>query len=73
MAIDAILDEVRSHGATHVVVTGGEPMIAEEITTLTERLKAAECSLERAAKKANTFTKVNMEMQDWETLNEAAD
>ena len=40
---------------------------------LAERLKAAECSLERADKKANTFTNVNMEMQDWETLNEAAD
>jgi 7-carboxy-7-deazaguanine synthase len=41
MAMDAILDEVRSHSASHVVVTGGEPMIVEEITTLTQRLKAA--------------------------------
>jgi 7-carboxy-7-deazaguanine synthase len=41
MELDAIVDEVRGYGASHVVVTGGEPMIAEDITTLTQALKAA--------------------------------
>ena len=40
---------------------------------LTERLKSAESSLERAAKKANTFKKVNLDMKDWEALNETED
>ncbi len=35
-----ILDEVQAHPARHVVVTGGEPMIAPEIVPLTERLRA---------------------------------
>jgi 7-carboxy-7-deazaguanine synthase len=37
-SVDSILDEVESYGASHVVVTGGEPMIAPEIQELTERL-----------------------------------
>lgn len=36
-----ILDEVRAHPAHHVVVTGGEPMIAPEIIPLTEQLRDA--------------------------------
>ena len=40
MPLDRILDEVRAHPARHVVVTGGEPMIAPEIVPLTERLRA---------------------------------
>lgn len=40
MDLDRILDEVRAHPARHVVVTGGEPMIAPEIVPLTERLGA---------------------------------
>ena len=40
--IDRILDEVKAHPARHVVVTGGEPMIAPEIVPLTERLRAAD-------------------------------
>jgi 7-carboxy-7-deazaguanine synthase len=40
MEIDRILDEVRAHPARHVVVTGGEPMIAPEVVPLTERLGA---------------------------------
>jgi hypothetical protein len=40
---------------------------------LAERLRVAECSLERAAKKANTFKRINAEMKDWEALNEAED
>lgn len=40
-ALDRVLDEVRSHETRHVVVTGGEPMIAPEIVPLSERLRAA--------------------------------
>jgi 7-carboxy-7-deazaguanine synthase len=39
--LDRIVDEVRAHPARHVVVTGGEPMIAPEILPLTERLRQA--------------------------------
>ncbi len=39
--LDDIVAEVRSHEARHVVVTGGEPMIAPEILPLTERLRGA--------------------------------
>jgi 7-carboxy-7-deazaguanine synthase len=41
LSLDQILDEVRAHPARHVVVTGGEPMIAPEIIPLTERLRRA--------------------------------
>src|SRR5215813_6993069 len=41
IALDRILDEVRVHPARHVVVTGGEPMIAPEIVPLTQRLRDA--------------------------------
>ena len=41
LTLDQIMDEVRGHPARHVVVTGGEPMIAPEIIALTERLRAA--------------------------------
>jgi 7-carboxy-7-deazaguanine synthase len=37
--LDQILDEVGAHPARHVVVTGGEPMIAPDIIALTERLR----------------------------------
>ena len=40
LELDQILDEVEAHPARHVVVTGGEPMIAPEIVALTERLRA---------------------------------
>jgi 7-carboxy-7-deazaguanine synthase len=40
-ALDRILDEVKAHPTGHVVVTGGEPMIAPEIIPLTERLRQA--------------------------------
>ena len=39
MPLDAILAEAGRHEATHVVVTGGEPMIVEEIVPLTRALK----------------------------------
>src|SRR2546421_11170311 len=37
--LDEILAQVASYPARHVVVTGGEPMIAPEIVTLTGRLR----------------------------------
>ena len=39
MALDQIIDRVKAHMARHIVVTGGEPMIAPEIVPLTERLR----------------------------------
>jgi 7-carboxy-7-deazaguanine synthase len=39
LSLDRIVDEVKAHPARHVVVTGGEPMIAPEIIPLTERLR----------------------------------
>jgi 7-carboxy-7-deazaguanine synthase len=40
LELDQILDEVAAHPARHVVVTGGEPMIAPDIVALTARLRA---------------------------------
>ncbi len=37
-SLDSIVEEVNRYGAAHVVVTGGEPMIAPEIEELTHRL-----------------------------------
>jgi len=37
-SIESIVDEVHRYGASHVVVTGGEPMIAPGIVELTRRL-----------------------------------
>jgi 7-carboxy-7-deazaguanine synthase len=37
--LDALLAEVRRHSAAHVVVTGGEPMIQDDIVAFTQRLK----------------------------------
>ncbi|MFH1109144.1 MAG: 7-carboxy-7-deazaguanine synthase QueE [Planctomycetota bacterium] len=39
MAIDEILDRLTDFSGTHVVLTGGEPMIAEGVEELTRRLK----------------------------------
>ena len=39
LEVDEIAAAVRAHPAHHVVVTGGEPMIAPEIVVLTERLR----------------------------------
>ena len=41
MTLDAILDEARRYPAKHVVVTGGEPMIAPEVVDLTKALHEA--------------------------------
>ncbi len=40
-SIEAIIEAVTAYGAHHVVVTGGEPMIAPEIVELTKRLRRA--------------------------------
>src|ERR1039457_1997997 len=39
LALDQILDEVAAHPTRHVVVTGGEPMIAPDIIALSRRLR----------------------------------
>lgn len=39
LSIDEIVAAVHAHSAAHVVVTGGEPMIAPEIMALTRRLR----------------------------------
>jgi 7-carboxy-7-deazaguanine synthase len=39
LTLNQIVDEVKAHPARHVVVTGGEPMIATELIPLTERLR----------------------------------
>ena len=39
MGIDEILDRVSDFAGTHVVLTGGEPMIAHGVEELTRRLK----------------------------------
>jgi 7-carboxy-7-deazaguanine synthase len=41
MTVDAIMAATRKYAASHVVVTGGEPMIAPGIGELTARLKRA--------------------------------
>lgn len=40
-SIDQIIEEVRRHPASFVVITGGEPMIQPEITELTARLRSS--------------------------------
>ncbi len=37
-SLDSIVEEVNRYGASHVVITGGEPMIAPEVGELTHRL-----------------------------------
>ncbi|HTS49708.1 MAG TPA: 7-carboxy-7-deazaguanine synthase QueE [Bryobacteraceae bacterium] len=37
-SLDSIVEEVNRYGASHVVITGGEPMLAPEIDELTHRL-----------------------------------
>lgn len=41
MSIEEVAESVTSFPASHVVVTGGEPMLAPQIACLTERLHAA--------------------------------
>jgi hypothetical protein len=54
-----------------VVPNGQRSRMVAEL--LAERLNVAESSLEQAAKKANTFKRLNAEMKDWEALNAAED
>ena len=39
MPLDAILAEALGHASTHVVVTGGEPMIVDDVVPLTHAMK----------------------------------
>ncbi len=39
MSIDQILDRVSDHATTHVVLTGGEPLIELDVPALTHRLR----------------------------------
>src|SRR5215813_12148481 len=41
MSVDKVMEYVRAQPARHVVVTGGEPMIAPQIVPLTQRLREA--------------------------------
>jgi 7-carboxy-7-deazaguanine synthase len=41
LRVDEIVDEVKKHPAKHVVLTGGEPMVAKEIRELAAVLKKA--------------------------------
>ncbi len=38
MTLDEVIQEVRKYRAKHVVVTGGEPMVADGVVELTQRL-----------------------------------
>lgn len=41
LTVDEALAQIHSHSSQHVVVTGGEPMIARDIRALTARLREA--------------------------------
>lgn len=53
--LDEIVDQVKSHPACHVVVTGGEPMIAPDVVPLCERLR--ELGLHITIETAGTVSK----------------
>lgn len=40
-SVDAIVEQVKQHPTRHVVITGGEPLIAPDIEELCQRLQAA--------------------------------
>ncbi len=71
MRITLELPEALGRKFKATVPNGRRSKLVAEL--LGKRLKLAETSLERAAKKANTFKAVNLEMKDWEALNEAED
>jgi 7-carboxy-7-deazaguanine synthase len=52
LPVEEIVDQVCRHSAGHVVVTGGEPMIARGIVPLTEALRA--CGLHITVETAGT-------------------
>jgi len=45
VTVDQVLERIEAYDCRHVVVTGGEPMIAPEIGALTERLRQAGCHI----------------------------
>ena len=42
MDLDAIVSQIMAYSPTHVVITGGEPMIAAQMGELTRRIKSQE-------------------------------
>jgi 7-carboxy-7-deazaguanine synthase len=48
MALEAIVAEVKRLGARHVVITGGEPMIAPQVAPLTGMLRGFHITIETA-------------------------
>lgn len=48
MQIPAIVDEARRSGASHAVITGGEPMIADGVVELTQSLADMHITIETA-------------------------
>jgi 7-carboxy-7-deazaguanine synthase len=46
--LDSIVEQVNGYGASYVVITGGEPMIAPEIEELTARLGGRHITIETA-------------------------
>jgi len=78
MNVAEIVAEARSYGASHAVVTGGEPMIAEGVGELTEALgmhvtietagtvyKAVKCDLMSISPKLANSTPVEREGGRW--------
>lgn len=41
MTVDAVLEAALRHRASHAVITGGEPMLLDDVVPLTQQLKAA--------------------------------
>lgn len=78
MSVEQIVEQARSFGASHAVVTGGEPMIAERVEELTEALgmhvtietagtvyKAVQCDLMSISPKLANSTPVEREEGRW--------
>ena len=59
LSLDCIMQQVSAYPARHVVVTGGEPMIAPEIVALTERLRGKHVTVETAG---TIFKPVNCDL-----------
>ncbi len=51
LSVDAVYEQVMSYGSRHVVLTGGEPMVAAQLPPLARRLSMAGChvTIETAA------------------------
>ncbi|MCH9003419.1 MAG: 4Fe-4S cluster-binding domain-containing protein [Planctomycetes bacterium] len=86
--IDAIIERTRTFACRHVVLTGGEPMIASEVGELTRRLKREDyhvtietagtvwqevsCDLASISPKLSNSTPVDREDGRWADRHEAA-